>query len=579
MNSNSHTTKNSFLEIQPTLETLKQQDGMVGEMAKLAFSKNGALLFLCCFALLLLKLLEDTKKGKVGRAYWAKNKEIKNAQKQALKLIKTPQVSKAALYIGLPNDKHSKPLYVPEINRGIAVVGAPGTGKTYSAINPLLISAIQQDFPIVLYDFKYPEQAKIAVYAERMGYDVHIFAPGFAESEVCNPLDFLENQADGENARQLATVINRNFKILESKNEDGFFGPSGDQLTEAILMLTKGTKYPDILMATQILCLPHLVPRLQAATLDPWVRISFGQLFSSGKSEKTVAGIAATAALMFTRFMKAKTLGCFMGHTTLPLDLKPKQMIVFGIDRNRRDVVSPLLCSILQMIISRNIAKRRNEPLICCLDELPTIFLPSLTNFLNESRSEGFVGLLGFQNLSQLEKIYGKESAKAIFGGCATKFLFNPAEEESAKIFSEMLGDEDIKYFQKSKSHNSGKTSHSTSEQTKTRKLISKDMILRFGKGKCLFINPHYSNSEDSFVPMKKKIKVPKAILQILDEECQSGWQKFQEKKIKASPLRTPNTNHVKKRQEEAEQLFPEPKKPQQAGETPLVFDAVENLV
>jgi type IV secretory pathway TraG/TraD family ATPase VirD4 len=38
--------------------------------------------------------------------------------------------------------------------------------------------------------------------------------------------------------------------------------------------------------------------------------------------------------------------------------------------------------------------------LVVFLDELPTISLPSLVNWLNESRSAGFCGTLGFQNMT-----------------------------------------------------------------------------------------------------------------------------------------------------------------------------------
>jgi len=41
----------------------------------------------------------------------------------------------------------------------------------------------------------------------------------------------------------------------------------GDQLTEAILMLTKQTQYPDIMMAAAILSSEQMVQRLMAANL------------------------------------------------------------------------------------------------------------------------------------------------------------------------------------------------------------------------------------------------------------------------------------------------------------------------
>ena len=69
---------------------------------------------------------------------------------------------------------------------------------------------------------------------------------------------------DSEMAGQLAVVLNRNFKKDADKKGDPFFTESGDQLSKAIILLAKGSKYQDILMCYAILSLPDLSQRLQA---------------------------------------------------------------------------------------------------------------------------------------------------------------------------------------------------------------------------------------------------------------------------------------------------------------------------
>jgi type IV secretory pathway TraG/TraD family ATPase VirD4 len=99
------------------------------------------------------------------------------------------------------------------------------------------------------------------------------------------------------------------------------------------------------------------------------------------------------------RLRKAMTCGClplgfqsrilsaFCGKTTIPLDLTGKQMIVMGLDREKRDVVAPLLAMVLHMIVTRNVTQKRQVPLVLALDELPTLYLPALVQWLNENRS------------------------------------------------------------------------------------------------------------------------------------------------------------------------------------------------
>ena len=573
------------------VEQLLNPNHEIGKYTHHFLTPNGLALLGALGVYIVMKVLlgDGSNKKKIATSYWGGSKETTKAKKKALQQIANPKCDSAALYIGRHQFKGTKtskdskviPLYIPDVQRGTAAIGAPGSGKTFSAINPMIYSAIEQGFGIVLYDFKYPSQAKIAAYAKSKGYDVHIFAPGFPESEVCNPLDFLRDSGDAETARQLATVINKNFRILNNSNEDGFFGPSGDQLTQAILMLTKEFgEMADIMTAAAILSSEQMINRLMAASLNPWIRIAFGQLFSSAASEKTVAGITATASLMFTRFMAKNTLGCFIGKTTLPLKIKRKQMIIFGLDRERRDAVSPLMTSILHMTIARNIASKRIDsgPLIVALDELPSIYLPDLYRWLNESRSEGFCGILGWQNMGQLEKNYGKEVAKTILGACSTKFVFNPGENESAQLFSSFLGDEEIKYKHKSRSTGGGKPSTTVSEQEKTKKLFESAQFLKLPSGKCVFINPAYANKEEGSVPLLKSIKIPKTIL-LLEESNQQQWDKLVVTLAIKSTQKTPTQQDLDIRIREVDRQLPIPQEPVEAGVEALPVDGMRAIL
>ncbi|MBE9036585.1 type IV secretory system conjugative DNA transfer family protein [aff. Roholtiella sp. LEGE 12411] len=590
----------------------------IGQYTHHLFTPNGLALLGMLGVYLLMKVVlgDGSNKKKLATSYWGGKKESKKARISALEQLISPECDSASLYVGqllLKSTSKKKvndssvlnsltkklfhiplvaevllsrkikyeniSLYVPSVQRGTAAIGAPGSGKTFSAINPMIYSAIAQGYPVLLYDFKYPSQAKIAAYARKMGYDVHIFAPGFPESEVCNPLDFLRDSGDAETARQLATVINKNFRILNNSNEDGFFGPSGDQLTQAVLMLTKEFgEYADIMTAAAILSSERMVERLMAASLNPWIRIAFGQLFSSASSEKTVAGITATASLMFTRFMAKNTLGCFVGKTTLPLEIKGKQMIIFGLDRERRDAVAPLMTSILHMTVARNIAKKRSDPLIVGLDELPSIYLPDLFRWLNESRSEGFCGILGWQNMGQLEKNYGKEVAKTILGACGTKFVFNPGENESAQLFSSFLGDEEIKYKQKSRSTGGGKPSTTTSEQEKTRKLFESAQFLKLPAGKCVFINPAYANKKEGSIPLLKSIKIPQSVKDI-EEYNQQAWGKLVNTLARRSTQLPPTQRDLDIRIQQVDRRLPIPQDPVEAGVQALPVDSLKSIL
>jgi type IV secretory pathway TraG/TraD family ATPase VirD4 len=476
---------------------------------------------------------KKNKNGRMASAHWAGKKEKLAAQKVAIRQINERKRDGLTTWVNTPLILPLKPprekggkivaryditpavdtIFIPDGQRGTTVCGAPGSGKTFSVIDPMVRSVIDQGFPICLYDFKFPGgQAEIhAAYAKSKGYDVRIFAPGFEGTESCNLLDFLKSPDDSETAGQIAKVLNSNFSLNGGKgSEDPFFQLSGDQLIKAVLQLAKLSEYPDLLTCQKILALDpsDLIDRVKAADISPWVKVSWDQFMSMRESEKTAASVAAIASLMFTNFVSPDILPCLCGKSTIPLDLEGKKMIIFGMDQNRRDIVGPILATVLHMIVVRNVAKKRTDPLAVFLDELPTLALPNLVNWLNESRSAGFCGVLGYQNMTQLEKAYGKENSRAILSGCNTKFIFNPGEYESAKYFSDYLGDEEVVYKQKSRSTSKDGGSTSSSEQDKTKKLFSPEEMLKLPAGHCIFINPAYANQQEASIPMKLKVNV-----------------------------------------------------------------------
>ncbi|MEL6224420.1 MAG: type IV secretion system DNA-binding domain-containing protein, partial [Cyanobacteria bacterium J06627_8] len=474
----------------------------------------------------------------------ASSKEINAARKRAKALITAGRHNAVALSLGTPKRNKSGAVilpsvtWVPEAQRGIAVCGGPGSGKTYSTINPMIQSAISFGYPCIIYDFKYPSQAEVvAGYAAKNGYDIKIFAPGYPESEVCNPLDFLENEQDALSARQIATVMNRNFALNANSSEDKFFSDAGDQLVMAMLMLAKTLPWPDLLTASAILSLPDLPKQIEKIQpkLNHWVYLQFSQLLQLQSSEKTVAGVIGTASKVFSRFLSPELVGAFCGKTTLPIEMEGKKLLVIGMDRRKREAIGPLVATVLHMIVTRNVTMRRKTPLFLSIDELPTLFLPYLVQWLNENRSDGLCTLAGFQNMAQLEKTYGREISRSILGGCATKIIFNPGDHDSAHYFSQYLGEEELVLKHKNKSRGGGKSSTSTSENRHKRHIMEAAQFNKLPTGHCVLVNPGYGNpKEQTSIPLKLRVKVPKRDIQA-QVRSENVWPKLRTLLIKRS--------------------------------------------
>ena len=515
--------------MKPVYKTETDSTSSLPAFTSLSESLNGSsglMLMTCLSVIVLLALLNPSSKPKLATARWASGREKHHANRRAKQQFEEQKFNKVSLTTGIPG--HSNGQHLPDCQRGLSFVGAPGVGKSY-ALEPYVVSALVQGFPVIVYDFKYPSQTrKLAYIALQFGYRVGIFAPGYDTSDVCNPLDFADDAQDLTKLRGLAKVFNRNAGNSGFRMRNDFFDKSGDNLTAGCLSVAKGSDYPDLAMAQAVLRLPDLANRLRHAdTLPAFTRMAFEQLISLTESEKTVASIIGTAQGNCNQFMAPSLLKALVGRTTMPLDLHGKQLIILGMDKERREAVAPLLASVLHLLVTRNVSKPRQTPLVVSIDELPTLYLPDLVHWINEYREQGLCLLLGYQNLAQMEKSYGREASKAIFGACATKIMFNPGEPESARLFSDYLGDEEICYTETSRSRGGGRTSTSKQPQRRTRKLLTPDSFLRLPPGNAVVISPGVANKHQSSIPFKTRIKVSPRIVKLL-ATSESAWKRLQ---------------------------------------------------
>lgn len=553
-------------------------------LKRLLGGNTGWMLLLLVVLLIAMKFLSPQKRL-LTAAEWAPITAKLNAIKTAYKQLKSPKVNDVCLWIGSAPKWQlqglmpylltllGKPptVFVPQANRSVAVVGKPNSGKTFSALNPMIASAIEQGMSIVLYEYKADDQGRggqmayLATLAARYGYNVNVFAPGKPYTCVINPLDFMTDCEDDTTAAVLAEVFHANL-TGGGKKGDEFFGSAGKRLIQALFQFAKSTKYPDLAMAFNVLSLTKLVERLDYAAnqgqLPYFVRVSFSQFISTLGADKTTSGIAATASDLLTRFISPLMLPSLMGNTNISSILGEKEMIVFQSDIFRQSVVNPLLAAIINIVMNKNFSIARTSPIVFSADELPSIYLPKLPTWANEHRSKGYTGLYGYQSAAQLREGYGKEGADILLGGLASSFWFLPANHDEARTYQEQLGNIEIKVRNKSWSPGKGGGA-SYSEQLQTRPLMLADEFNGFDIGECVYRNPAYKTRKRSSLPQHfKQLTVPKADIQ-REKECETIWESIMRDRLTArETARRPKLNLLEQlnaRLAEAERLLPLP--------------------
>lgn len=573
----------------------------------LTLLKNPNTILLLGIGLIWFFFLRNTDgKGKLSSGRWGGSAERLNARKISIKQIASPKKNSCSLYINTPQQFRAKleqetkyplkrsgkkfkqvpTIFLPNTQQSVIYVGAAGMGKTYSGIDPAIRSALEQGFSTVLYDFKFPGQAKAhALYAIRRGYRVHILAPGYPESRSLNLLDFIKDSTDDAGAEQLQEVIVKNCNGGGAKEND-FFEKAGGSVVKGSFLLAKWIDeylksqgdtgdYADLITASCILDLSNLAARLQYAMTNPNLRISswtmkpFSQLISahgSGEAEanKTEASIVATAQGVFAKFIKKEFIGTFCQRSNLELNVDGKVLIILGMNQEKRDSIGPLLAAAAHMLIAGNIvhSKPRKSPLIVSLDELPTLYLPALMRWLAEARSAGFNALIGIQTFTQLQEMYGEKNAITILGNAATKFFFNPGTFESAEIISKYIGDEEVKITNKSQSYGKG-GSKSTSTNLQTKSMLAPNEVLKMPPGKAVLISSGSASSKESFIPSIQNFKISEEDMEevsILEEK----WDEYIAAVAKTMPQLTDEQleTMLSERMAMISNLFPEPPPP-----------------
>ncbi len=122
-----------------------------------------------------------------------------------------------------------------------------------------------------------------------------------------------------------------------------------------------------------------------------------------------------------------------------------------------------------------------NRRLWFIIDELPSLnLIHELSTLLAEGRKYGACVVLGMQDLSQLDKIYGYAATSTITNLCRTKVVFQLAGYETAERLSKNLGTQEIS----EKSHSLSFGAHemrdgvSLSEQKRTLPAVSSEMLM-----------------------------------------------------------------------------------------------------
>lgn len=362
--------------------------------------------------------------------------------------------------------------------RGTWVVGTPGSGKTFSIIEPFIRQHSAKGFAMVVYDYKFPTLATKLYYhylknkktgklPERCKFNVINFVD-VEYSRRVNPIQkkYIDNLAAASETAETLLESLQKGKKEGGGGSDQFFQTSAvnflaaciyffvnykkepyDQNGKKLQIETKwskelgrevptgraldgkGNEVTPAYWLGKYSDMPHILSFLnegyqtifdilqtdnEVAPLLAPFKTAF-----QNKAHEQLEGMIGTLRVYTSRLATKESYWIFHKDGD-DFDLKvsdPKNpsYLLIANDPEMESIIGALNALILNRLVTRvNTGQGKNVPTSIIVDELPTLYFHKIDRLIGTARSNKVSVTLGFQELPQLEADYGKVGMQKI---------------------------------------------------------------------------------------------------------------------------------------------------------------------
>ena len=362
--------------------------------------------------------------------------------------------------------------------RGTWVVGTPGSGKTFSIIEPFIRQHSAKGFAIVAYDYKFPTLAQKLYYHYRINKKAGLTPKGCAfniinfvnveYSRRVNPiqLKYISNlAAASETAETLLESLQKGKKEGGGGSDQFFQTSAVNFLAACIYFFCNYEKRPydengqemnydktidpetGMIKPTGVVRdamgnvkepaywlgkysdMPHILSFLnesyetifEVLMTDTEVAPLLGPFRTAfdNKAMEQLEGMIGTLRVFTSRLATKESYWIFSKEGD-DFDLKvsdPKNpsYLLIANDPEMESIIGALNALILNRLVTRvNTGQGKNVPVSIIVDELPTLYFHKIDRLIGTARSNKVSVTLGFQELPQLEADYGKTGMQKI---------------------------------------------------------------------------------------------------------------------------------------------------------------------
>lgn len=375
----------------------------------------------------------------------------------------------------------------------LVVAGTRG-GKGVSAVIPAILD---HQGPVVALDIKGENFATTRRYRQELGRKVAVLNPfGIIEdpSDQFNPLDYIRPH---DLARDVDLVADGLVK--PEAGGGAHFSEMARQLVAGAIEVIVTQEDPE---RRNLVAVADLLLNAELdATLQAWAdnRDFVGHrpaqiaatLLKAGDKER--GAIQTTVSKAFT-WMQSDSMRHFLDRSSFRMDdlLEDKVDLFIAVPLDQVDkqaVFMRLFINLVLGTVVREAGRRRvKSPILLVLDEFVRMGrMEQILNIANVAAGQGIEALFVTQDTGQVERAFGREDARSIFGSCITKRVFNINDIETAEWVVRHLGDSTV-YSQQIREGKTPGEGRDFSYSEQRQKLMTADQILNMDPDEVLLL-------------------------------------------------------------------------------------------
>lgn len=399
------------------------------------------------------------EKDSDGWSRWMKEDEMKKAYNVKKIILKNDEYEHA----GIPIIIKDKEAYVDDGENHSLIIGASGSGKTWTIIDPLVKILGKSGESMIVTDPKGEIYEHNANLLRDKGYKVIIV--NFRDPEngsAWNPLTLpYRYYKDGKEDKAMELLEDLGMNILvDANNQDPFWQKSAaDYFTGLALGLFEDAKSEDEVNLNSINAMSTFgEERRGASKYDKEYFKIKGELSSAYISAAatitapadTKGGITSTFRQKIRIFSSRQKLAEMLSYTDFDVrTIGKEKTAVFLKIHDEKTTYHALATIFVKQVYECLIDEAQKEENLklkirtnFILDEFANMpALKDVESMITASRSRNMRFNFVIQNFSQLNKVYGKEVAETIKGNCGNMFYLITTEYSALEEISKLLGD------------------------------------------------------------------------------------------------------------------------------------------